>query len=107
MRAYSLYVLVCILGFTAISLQATRLHYAQRCATTAARATTLTGVEQLQARDIARSAARVSDTTSLISLVAALAGGVLWFVARQRQRAEPFLPALLLLAYVVSYLVNV
>jgi len=107
MRAYSLYILVCVLGFSAITLRVASLHYAQLCASTAARAVTLTGAERLQTRGAARSAARVSDRMSLISLAAVLVGGVLWFIARRRQRAESVLPALLLLVYVFLSLVMV
>lgn len=107
MRAHGLYILVCVLGFTAITLRTGSLRSAHRCATTAARAATLTGTDQRQARDDGRSAARVSATMSLVSLAAVLAGGMLWFVGRQRQRAEPVLPALLLLVYVLSCLVTI
>jgi hypothetical protein len=44
---------------------------------------------------------------SLVSLVGVVIGSVLWFIGRRRQHAEPILPALLLLVYVLCYLVTV
>lgn len=107
LKNWSLYILVCLLGLCAITLRGGALHYAHRCATTAARATILTGAEQSQARDAARSAAWVSNAMNWVGILAILIGVRLWFVARRRQQAEPVLPAFLLLVYMLMHLVTI
>ena len=83
------------------------LHYASRGALIAASAATLDGTAKAQTQDDAISNAEYSGTINSCSLVLALTGGVLWIVARLRQRAELIVPALLLLVYALLFFVNV